>query len=104
MASGARRPTMGQRREDGSPIGPEPGEARVRFTTAVPEGVSPKRYTLTRRLRLYGRSICEGELCLHAVRLTTAPGSKGQATHLVAHLWDRSKAGQAIFPLKVCNL
>lgn len=35
-ASGARRPWMGQRREDGSPRGPQHGEARVRFTTAVP--------------------------------------------------------------------
>jgi len=27
---------MGQRREDGSPLGPTPGDARDRFTTAVP--------------------------------------------------------------------
>jgi len=27
----------GQRREDGSPLGPTPGDARDRFTTAVPD-------------------------------------------------------------------
>lgn len=38
-----------RRREDGSPIGPEPGEARVRFTPAVLLGASPQRYTLAQR-------------------------------------------------------
>lgn len=28
---------LGQRREDGSPLGPTPGDARDRFTTAVPD-------------------------------------------------------------------
>lgn len=69
------------------------------------------RYTLAQRqsaftlaLRLYGRSIREGELCLHAVRLMTAPGSTGQVTHLVTNLWDHSKAGQAILPLQIFDL